>query len=283
MALEIIDTHPHIIAKDVHRYPPQPIRGQQSDWSRDRPLTFEGLVAQMDTAGVAKAAIVQASTYYGFDNSYVADCVATDPRRFTGVYSVDVFATDAIAVIEGWMRRGLGGLRLFTAGSVHAVDADWLDDPKTFPVWESAAEKGLSICIQTTSVALPKVRSLLERFPRTNVILDHLARPKLDDGPPYAAAKELFDLASFRNLYLKISPRTFALAKAGKSTPEAFFPALVKAFGADHILFGSNLPANEGTMSDLVGEAHACLASLSEPDRAMIFSGTAKRLYSGLR
>lgn len=282
MALEIIDTHPHIIAKDVHRYPPAPIRGQQSDWSRDRPLTFEGLIAQMDAAGVAKAAIVQASTYYGFDNSYVADCVATDPRRFTGVYSVDVFASDAIAVIDGWMRRGLGGLRLFTAGSVHAVDADWLDDPKTFPVWDSAAEKGLSICIQTTSVALPKVRNLLGRFPRTNVILDHLARPKLDDGPPYAAAKELFDLASFRNLYLKISPRTFALSKSGKSKPEAFFPALVKTFGADHILFGSNLPANEGTMSDLVGEAHECLASLSEADRAMIFSGTAKHLYSAL-
>ena len=27
MAMEIIDTHPHIIAKDVHRYPPGPIRG----------------------------------------------------------------------------------------------------------------------------------------------------------------------------------------------------------------------------------------------------------------
>ena len=91
-----------------------------------------------------------------------------------------------------------------------------------------AAEKGLSICIQTTSVALPKVRNLLERFPRTNIILDHLARPKLDDGPPYAAAKVLFDLASFRNLYLKISPRTFALAKTGKSTPEAFFGALMQ-------------------------------------------------------
>ena len=84
---------------------PSPRRGRyavsQSDWSRDRPLTFEGLVAQMDAAGVAKAAIVQASTYYGFDNSYVANCTSRPTRRFTGVYSVDVFASDAIAVIEG--------------------------------------------------------------------------------------------------------------------------------------------------------------------------------------
>lgn len=283
MPAEIIDTHPHIISRDTDRYPPAPIRGQQSEWSKERPLTFEQFVAEMDKAGVAKAAIVQASTYYGFDNSYVADCIATDPHRFTGVYSVDVMSPDAISAIKGWMKRGLGGLRLFTAGSVHAAEVDWLDDPKTFPAWEFAADNGLSICIQTTPPGLPKVRNLLERFPRTKVILDHLGRPKLDDGPPYNDARPVFDLSAFGNLYLKISPRTFALAKMGKSTPAAFFSHLVKSFGADRILFGSNLPANEGPLSNIVAEALECLASLSEADRAMILSGTAKSLYPGLK
>ena len=94
MTLEIVDIHPHIIASDAERYPPGPLCGKQSEWSKERPQTFEQLVAEMDAAGVAKAAIVQASTYYGFDNSYVADSVATDPTRFIGVYSVDVFAQD---------------------------------------------------------------------------------------------------------------------------------------------------------------------------------------------
>src|SRR3954468_626126 len=184
MAFEIIDIHPHIISPDLGRYPMDPIRGQQSEWSKERPLTFEGLVKEMDNAGVAKTAVVQASTYYGFDNSYVADSVAKMPDRFTGVYSVDFLADDAVATIKSWMNRGLGGLRLFTAGSVHAVEADWLDDPKTFPCWEFAADNNLSICIQTTQPGIPKVKFLLERFPRTKVILDHLGRPKLDDGPP---------------------------------------------------------------------------------------------------
>jgi predicted TIM-barrel fold metal-dependent hydrolase len=283
MQFEIIDTHPHIISPDIDRYPPAPIRGQQSEWSKERPLTFEQLVEQMDEAGVAKAAIVQASTYYGFDNSYVADSIASNPRRFAGVYSVDVMSPDAVSVIRDWMKRGLGGLRLFTAGSVHAAEVDWLDDPKTFPAWEFAADNALSICIQTTAPGIPKVRSSLERFPRTKVILDHLGRPKLDDGPPYRDAGSLFDLVPFRNLYLKISPRTFALAKSGKSTPEAFFGKLVASFGADHVLFGSNLPANEGPLSGIVAEALECLASLSEADRAMILSGTAKGLYTTLK
>jgi predicted TIM-barrel fold metal-dependent hydrolase len=114
------------------------------------------------------------------------------------------------------------------------------------------------------------------------IVLDHIGRPKLDDGPPYAAAAELFSLSEFKNLYCKITPRTMALSKSGKSTPEAFFSALVKTFGAERIAWGSNLPANEGPMTKLIGETKECLASLSDADRMKIYSGTAKTLYPAL-
>jgi len=282
MTLDVYDIHPHVISDDTQRYPPNPLRGRQSEWSKERPLTFEEMVVQMDAAGVAKAAIVQASTFYGFDNAYLADSIATAPERFTGVCSIDVFAADAIRTLEGWMRRGMTGLRLFTGGSNLPVDASWLDDPKSFPVWEFAGEIKLPICIQTTPVGLPQVRTLLEKFPQVDVIIDHVARPKLEDGPPYLAARSLFDLAAFPNLFLKITPRTFALAQSGKSTPDAFFGQLVAEFGANRIAFGSNLPANEGTLVEVVAEARRCLASLTEADRAMILSGTARRLYPAL-
>ena len=85
----IVDIHPHVISTDNKRYPLNPLGGVQSTWSRDRPTPFEALVAAMDKAGVAKAAIVQASTAYGHDNSYVAEAIAAHPKRFTGVFSVD--------------------------------------------------------------------------------------------------------------------------------------------------------------------------------------------------
>jgi len=93
--MKYIDIHPHIIADDPKRYPQAPLGGHQSDWSRTRPVTTEQMIAAMDKAGVAKAAIVQASTCYGHDNSYVADAIAAHPGRFTGVFSVDVLAADA--------------------------------------------------------------------------------------------------------------------------------------------------------------------------------------------
>src|SRR6202023_774605 len=103
MTANMIDIHPHIIASDTKRYPLAPLGGHQSDWSRTRPVSTEQMIAAMDKAGVDKSAIVQASTCYGHDNSYVADAVAAHPERFTGVFSADVLAPDATIKMSHWM------------------------------------------------------------------------------------------------------------------------------------------------------------------------------------
>src|SRR6185436_4593594 len=108
--MPIIDIHPHVIATDNLRYPLQPLGGHQSTWSRDRPTTHEMMVKAMDDAGVAKSAIVQASTAYGHDNSYVAEAIAAHPKRFTGVFSVDMLASDAVEKMKFWIGKGLTGL-----------------------------------------------------------------------------------------------------------------------------------------------------------------------------
>ena len=55
----IIDVHCHVVSPDRVKYPLAPIGGKQSDWSSERPTTPEQLIAAMDAAGVAKAAVVQ--------------------------------------------------------------------------------------------------------------------------------------------------------------------------------------------------------------------------------
>jgi predicted TIM-barrel fold metal-dependent hydrolase len=274
-----IDIHPHIIAKDAARYPLAPLGGHQSEWSRTRPVAVEQLIAAMDETGVQKAAIVQASTCYGHDNSYVADAVATYPNRFTGVFSVDVLASDAAEHMRAWQGRGLTGMRLFTFGSTMSEQANWLDDPKTYPAWACASELGLSVCLQMSAKAIPQVIAMAERFPNVRIILDHCARPDLADGPPYNAAASLFGLASYPNVYLKLTPRIFAESRRGKATPETFFPRLVSAFGASRLAWGSNYPSSEGTLPQLLATARDSLNSLAAGDRDWIFTRTAQALY----
>jgi L-fuconolactonase len=274
-----VDIHPHIISADTERYPHSPLFGKQSDWSKERPVTPEGLIAAMDEAGVAKAAIVQSSTCYGYDNSYVADTVAQYPLRFTGVGSVDMLQDDAPERIRHWLKRGVTGLRLFTGGSTAAFDASTLDDKRSFASWELCSDAGLSMCIQTDPVGLAQVAGLAKRFPRVRIILDHLGRPDVTDGPPYKRASSLFGLAPFENIFLKLTPRIFGDVRRGSASAESFFPRLVAEYGSNRLAWGSNFPASEKSMKENLEVAKSCLACLSAGDQNWIFAGTAQRLY----
>ncbi|MGH9593148.1 MAG: amidohydrolase family protein [Bryobacteraceae bacterium] len=280
--MTIIDIHPHVISSDTARYPRAPLGGHQSDWSRDRPVSVEAMIAAMDEAGVAKSALVQASTCYGHDNSYLADAVPAHPARFTGVFSADILASDANDRLAFWMKKGLTGLRLFTTGSTMPGQADWLDDARSFPAWRFAESHNLPVCLQMTAKAIPQLLGILQQFPRLVVILDHCARPQLDDGPPYTAAAPLWRLATHANVYLKLTPRVFLGSRSGKATPESFFGRLVADFGSSRLAWGSNYPASEGSLRELLQLAQDCVGFLPAADREWVFSRTAQALYPAL-
>ncbi|PLQ00064.1 amidohydrolase family protein [Cupriavidus pauculus] len=279
---QIIDIHPHIIADDETRYPPAPLFGKRSEWSKERPTTVETLIAAMDAAGVAKAAVVHSSTTYGFDNSYVVDGCNQYADRLVAVGSVDVLQPDAPLRIREWVARGVAGLRLFTGGSTKDFDPSELDDPRAFPAWELCGELGLTMCIQTGPIGLPQVTALARRFPRVRILLDHLGRPEVADGPPYAKAQSLFDLAALENIYLKLTPRIFGDVKQERASAETFFPRVAEVFGAGRLAWGSNFPTSPGTLAEILATAHEGLACLNEVERAWIFGKTAQKLYPGL-
>lgn len=282
MTRNVVDIHPHIITTDTVTYPRAPLHGKQSTWSQDRPTTTEQLLAAMDEAGVAKAAIVQSSTCYGFDNSYVADAVAAYPDRFTGVFSVDVMAADAPERIRHWVDRKLTGLRLFTAGSTITGQAPGLGDPASFPAWDCAAELGLPVCVQMRTAGLPQLQVLLDRYPTLPIIIDHLLAVPLEDGPPYHEAEALYRLSAHPNIHLKLTPVILRNARAGMATPETFFPQVFAEFGASRIAWGSNFPASPGTLKDLLEDSQQALAWASSTDLEWVFSKTAEALYPAL-
>ena len=275
----LLDTHTHVISPDTDIYPIAPIGGRQSEWSHERPVDTGGLLRAMDDAGIAQAVVVQASTVYGHDNRYVAASVRAHRDRFVGVYSIDAMAPDAVERIEYWQSQGLAGFRLFTTGSTMPGQADWLGHEDSYPAWAYAEAHDIPVCLQMTMDGLPKLRELMTRFPRANVLLDHCARPDLKDGKPYAAAQALFDMAAFPGVHLKLTNRTLEAAAQGASRPADFLDAIVGAFGAERIAWGSNFPAAAGTLKALAGTAREALAGLPLATQEAIFNGTARRLY----
>ncbi|WP_217169373.1 amidohydrolase [Streptomyces sp. AC512_CC834] len=281
--MDIVDTHCHIISDDVTRYPRAPIGGKQSGWATTRPVGADGMAERMDKAGIAQAVLVQATTAYGYDNSYVLDSRARRPDRFIAVGTVDPLRPDAAGNLEAVTGKGgLSGVRLFTSGSTVPTQGEWFAAPETHPFWEKAAELGVTVCLQMRlGPATEQLHALLRRFPSVPVLLDHMGYPDIAASPADAGA-EVARLAVHPGLNLKLTHRNLERlhdvgAKAGQ-----FLEPVLAAFGANRIAWGSNLPAAEQSLPELVTLAQEVLADVSEPARREIFAGTARRLYPGL-
>lgn len=277
----IVDTHSHVISDDPSAFPPAPMGGKQSEWSR-RPLTGDDMLQAMREAGVTQSVLVQASTCYGLDNSYVAACTARHPQQFAGVFSADLTSADAIERISHWMRSGLSGARVFVAGHTAADTAVRLDDPRAEAAWQYLAEHRIPVCVQLRAHGLDQLKPVLARWPEAVVLLDHGARPELDDGPPYAKAQPLFALAKHPNLYVKFTTHNVRESREGKATQASFCRALVDHFGAQRIAWGSNFPASAGGLKQHVQEALEATSSLSSEEQSWIYSRTARTLYPAL-
>jgi predicted TIM-barrel fold metal-dependent hydrolase len=283
VSVTVVDIHPHVIAADHTRYPLAPVEGGLSAWARERPVTCEQLVAAMDAAGVDQTVLVQAATAHGYDNRYTADSAAAHPDRLAWVGTLDALAPETPDQLTYWVReRGMAGLRVYTAGSTMAGQAPSLGDPASFPTWERARELGIPVCVQMRPEGVPALHALLDRFPDVRMILDHFGRAPLEDGPPYAAAAALFALAAYPNVYVKLTTHTYQEATRGRSTPRAFLARLVGAFGAERIAWGSNFPASEGSLADLVALARDWVSFLPTADQRRILGETALALYPRL-
>jgi L-fuconolactonase len=279
----IVDSHVHVVSADRERYPLSPLApGRMSAWVVERPATAEALRGEMDRAGIARAVLVHSTSAYGFENGYESDVAAADPDRFTAVGGIDVAALDAPRRMRYWIgERGLVGLRIYAAGAaVENDDATLLDDPRSFPAWETAAELRIPLIVNIRFHALPRLARMLERFPTVPVILDNLASPPLGDGPPYAAAEPLLHLARHPQLTLKVTSSLLLRDHArGGGHLRAYLERAIADFGADRVMWGSNFPGSAGTLPELRSRAEHLFAGFPSAVRAEIFSGVALRMF----
>jgi L-fuconolactonase len=283
MTRQLVDIHPHIISPDTQKYPLSPLGGKRSEWSKDRHAApLADLLAAMDETGVSRAAVVQSSTTYGHNNSYLADSVDQADGRITGVCSVGFMEDSILDDIKYWIdERGMSGLRLFTTGSTLA-QSDWLNDEKTHPAWDYVADHGIPICVQLRVGALPLLRDVLTRRPELRIVLDHCVMTEFTQGPPYTVAEPIWPFADFPGVHLKVTTKTLRTGGQSDGGAPAVLRELISHFGSERMAWGSNWPASDTSLPSLAGLVTDAVAGLPEADAANICGQTALRLYPKL-
>lgn len=281
--MTIVDSHTHILSPNTDTYPRSPLGGKQSVWASTRPVTAEGLLERMDATGIDQAVLVQATTAYGYDNSYVLDSTVRHPDRFVAVGTFDPLADHAADRLRSGVDAGLTGVRLFTTGSTVTEQGMWFAAEEADAFWSAAGASGIPVCLQLKlgDDTAPVLRDLLRRHPDVVVLLDHCGYPDVRTSLT-GAADELTALAEHPGLHLKLTHRTLeGLDDAG---PEAlqFLQPVIAAFGSHRIAWGSNCPAAEQPLAELFALVERVLSPLTAAIRADILGNTARRLYPAL-
>lgn len=234
----IVDSHMHVWSLDMARYPVKPpepnVRPQTEDGSVER------YIEEMKQDGVDLAVLVQ-PRQYGWDNSYIADCVRRFPDRFVGHGLIDPHDPNNAQVLEREVREnGLAGMRL---SPIYHPKEQWLNSPANYPLWRKAGELGAVFNVFIAAPQIPQLEDMVQRFPEVKVVVDHLGRPEILNRPPWAENDSLLRLARYRNVWVKFTE--LYTASKNKVYPyrdvQPFGRRVYDAFGPRRLLFGTGM------------------------------------------
>jgi L-fuconolactonase len=132
-------------------------------------------------------------------------------------------------------------------------------------------------------VHLPNALQLIRKFPDQPFVIDHIAKPRIRALERSKWKKDLKPLASFPNVYCKISGMVTEASWKNWSQ-EDFTPYLdtvVELFGTKRILYGSDWPVCtlSATYAETYGIVKSYFEKFSVDEQDDFFGLNAKRLY----
>ena len=218
-----IDTHAHVFMRDL------PL-AQERRYEPDYDATLDDYLEQLDTQGLGGGVLVQPS-FYGTDNGFLLDCVATWPERLRGVVVVDpgISARELRSLRE----RGAVGIRINLIG-VRRPD---LADPAWQLFLRTVADVGLHVEVQATStdwtVLMPPLLAS-----GANIVVDHFGRPSAKLGAEDPGFQAILRAAQTGRVWVKMSgPYRF-----GYEAAAACARLLAAEPGPERLLWGSDWP-----------------------------------------
>ncbi len=298
----LFDTHAHVISADHQAYPFGTLRGGVKLPVPPVVFAVEDLVRAMDEAHVAHACLVQRATLYGYDNRYALDAAAQYPERFVPVVVLD--AQDPAA--PGQLRemasaQPLGGLRI-VAPELSFTETAWLGGEDALKLWQAAADLALPVTVIVyrcnNEAALPVLLGIAKRFPDLPILIDHIGVPHASTpetrwaagqgidyvvpGPPdFGITDAVARFADLGNVHFKLTDINFDRLEDAHLDAAAFTRALADRFGAERLLWGSDVGQSPAPYEEKLERLYAATTLLSADERAWLFGKTAVRLYGG--
>lgn len=229
---------------------------------------------RIDATILVQAAPTEAETDYLLG-------LAAQEATIAGVVGwTDFAAPDAPAAVARLARNPLlVGLRPMVQD---IADDSWLSRPDLQLAFTAMERHGLVFDALVLPRHLPHLLAVVERHPALSVVIDHLAKPPIAAGGLDPWRTDMVGLARHPNVACKLSGLvTEAAPDWSVAQLRPYVDHVLKAFGAERVLWGSDWPVVDlaGGTDRWMAATDALLASRSEAERAAILGGNAERLY----
>lgn len=269
----IIDCHAHIYSDDEQKYPTidKPYRPPAGTG------TPTHLRREMQASGVRYLTAIQTSTFYRWDNRFIADSAKTHRDWMVGVCTLDPDDSHSPGLLEQYVRESnVKGMR-----SIPAADGR-LDHPGVLALWQMAERLGIVINALVNRDKKPEIEQLIARVPRLRVVIDHCLNVKAGpEAEPTVAA--MVALAKHPTLHAKLTfiPTGTAEDYPGRDLHDAC-REIIKAYGPDRCVWGSDFPC-ELWCPKMSYARHLRIFThelgLDDPAKEAILGKTAHRLW----
>jgi L-fuconolactonase len=246
-------------------------QGDPGDHHRQTPITVEVLRQQMAQAGVDRVLLVPPLWDPG-GNAYSLAAAQRYPDQFAvmGLLPLEgLEPAQGSARILAWkLQRGMVGLR-FLFNSPERIAP--LSDGSFEWVWPAAEEAGLAVALLVPN-SLEVVADIATRYPRLQLIVDHLGVPRGARGPgAFEHLPQLLELSRFPNVAVKaIGVGDYAHDPFPFRSLEEPLRRVFDAFGPHRILWGSDLSRLKHPYRECVEHFATTLPWLSDQDRALV-------------
>ena len=160
---------------------------------------------------------------------------------------------------------------------------DYMQDERWIAGFSLLSKYNLSFDMQLFDHQLQDAKNMADRFPNTQIILEHLAWPTdLSEAGFNRWKKNITTIAACPNVSIKISCLGCAFQK--KITESAiiqYIKTAIDIFGTDRCLFGSNFPPDSlfYTLDKIVSIVKRATTHLSPSEQKKIFYSNCKSIY----
>lgn len=293
----LYDSHAHLISDDTSRYPRNPMHsdgasapnsqfgpgtiGKPGGMHGSNPVnekpTAEQMHAWMAQENVVGITAVQKGMIYGTDNSYIVDAADIFPDAMRAIIIVDPQAPETPKMVRDYAARGIVGIRFFGVG-VKDKSA-WLSSPAALEVWSLAADLDLVVDIEAPAIGadliIPVVEAMADRFPDLRIVLDHIFLPIVTE-PEFGIGRRLAGFAARRNIFVKFTSLNMDVIREKGVAPESVLRRAVDFFGADKVMWGSDIGTSSGTYKEMVQRGMDSTSLLTAQERQQVLHDTGR-------